>query len=906
MKKTKKTILGHSGDLIQLIDRKNDTIKDNSKEIQNIQQNNIIINNNNSKNNQIKKEQFEPINNNNQKIIKKDTNKSNHNNFYSNNNIITILRVRPESEEEVNYSNINIIKIENSTTMKLISPIEYNSFIEGSKYLNNEKGIEVTQTKEYIYKFDYIFDKDSQQNIIYQYSASFLVDNIFEGFNSTIFAYGSTGTGKTYTMFGTEDKPGIIVRAINQILNTMENKGLNFQYNLQMSYFEIYNESIYDLLSGEDKINNKKKKLAENSLNNKDDDLIKFNNKKNNNNKFFLMGITKKVIKSQEEAYQILLEANEKRSKGVTSHNINSTRSHCILQINIINKIDDIKYNNNLNNINLIKDKEKTKFGKFILVDLAGAEKIAEIKPNTDNFYINKSIFTLTNCINGLIHNKNAFYIPWRDGKLTRILKEPLSGNSKVVMIANISPSLMVIDDTYNTLNFAKKIKLVKTNAQKNIGNQGFHIDKFDSVIQNLKNQIALVKNEIKQQELQNNTIYNEEPNEDIVNYDNDEKWNEILEEYINKINEHFQKEIDINKKINDIELKISNTNNENYFNELNNNINKNDVKNNVNKLNDYQVTITSLYSKRYDLVRKRANIQLLIYKETKKDKNNNENIGIGNYLMYVYNYYINLINHLQYSNRKYKIDNDIARKENQIQALNAQIQLRDDCLKDIREKTGNKNISYNLKRLIDLEEINLDPCININTIERNNNLEQFANSIIMASNKQTMKRNISMPFLKNQANILKSNKQKYTKNINNNENNSLPLIKNNNYFDKNKKINTINNDVLSSSIVKKRIPSGYLLRNQRSKFSNLKSNLVGQYKKYYNLYHISNNYHVGNFNAGNPSYNRQKIVGKELNNRNNVSSLDFERDYTNKVKTLLKKNYIFRYNNSPYSLDNI
>ena len=888
----KKKIIGHSNDLIQLMDRK----KDNSKEMQQ---------NKNTINNQIKKIQPQSIiiNNNQKNLNKNINNKRNLNSSFNDNNIITILRIRPESEEEINYSNINIIKIESSTTVKLISPTEYNSFIDGSKYLNNEKGIEVTKTKEYYFKFDYIFDKDSQQNEVYLYSTSFLVNNIFEGFNSMVFAYGNTGSGKTYTMFGTGDKPGVIVRAINQILNMMESKGINNEYNLQMSYFEIYNESIYDLLSDGDK-NNKKKKLAESSNNNKDEDLIKFNNIKNNN-KSFLMGITKKIIQSQEEAFEILSKANKSRSRGITSQNTNSTRSHCILQINIINKTTNIKNNNNLNSINLIEDREKTKFGKFMLVDLAGSEKVAEIKPNSDNFYINKSLFTLTNCVNGLINNKNNYYIPWRDSKLTRILKEPLSGNSKIVMIANISPSSMVIDDTFNTLNFAKKIKLVKINAQKNIGNQAIRIDKFDFVIQDLKNQINMVKNEIKQQEMDSSIVNNEEKNEyeDIVNYDSGEKWNEMLQESINKINEHFQKEIAINKQINELELKVSNINNENYFNELNNNNNQNNIKNNIKKLNDYQVKITSLFGKRHELIRKRANIQLLINNETRKDKNNNDNNGIGSYLMHVYNYYINLINQLQYKSRKYKIDNDIERKDKQIQNLNEQILLRDNCLKEIKQKLGN-NVSYNIKSLIDIEELNMDPCVDIKALENNNNLEQFVNNVISPNNKKIMKRNISMPFLRNQTNTLKAEKKNFSNNEINKINNSLPRIKQNSYFIKSIKVNTIANDS-SSSLVKKRIPSGYLLRNQQSKFSNVKSNLFNQYKKYYNLYHISNNYHVGNFNAGNPSFNKLKNSPKKINNKN-TSSLDFESDYTNKVKTLLKKNYIFRFNNSPYSLDNI
>ena len=313
----KRRFIPKSQDLIKLKDRKTD----NNKNSQKAQQNQNIINNL-IKIEEVKQNKIED----NKETIKQNininyknnfNNKISHNNRYNNvineninstpnaylNNIITVLRIRPESEKEREYSNIDIIKIENSTSMKLVSPTEYNSFIEGTKYLKNEKGLEVTGTKEYNYKFNFILDQNSQQNDAYQYSASFLVNNIFEGFNSTLFAYGSTGSGKTYTMMGTETNPGIVFRCINQILNIMENNGINAQYDLQITYFEIYNENIYDLLSGEDKNNAKLRKMVENTPKiNKDDDLIKFNNKKNNNglyNKFFLMGITKKIINSQ-------------------------------------------------------------------------------------------------------------------------------------------------------------------------------------------------------------------------------------------------------------------------------------------------------------------------------------------------------------------------------------------------------------------------------------------------------------------------------------------------------------------------------------------------------------------------------------------------------------------------------
>ena len=909
----KRRFIPKSQDLIKLKDRKTD----NNKNSQKAQQNQNIINNL-IKIEEVKQNKIED----NKETIKQNINinyKNNfnnniiHNNRYNNvinvnesknnpqnaylNNIITILRIRPESDKEKEYSNIDIIKIENSKSMKLVSPTEYNSFIDGTKYLKDEKGLEVTATKEYNYKFNYIFAQNSQQNDIYQYSTSFLVSNIFEGFNSTIFAYGSTGSGKTYTMMGTETNPGIVLRSINQILNIMENNGINAQYDLQITYFEIYNENIYDLLSGEDKNNSKLRKMIENSPKmNKDNDLIKFNNKKNNNglyNKFFLIGLTKKIINSQDEAFQIITEANKKRSTGVTSQNNNSSRSHCVLQINIVNKtMNADNFENNLINDNLIEDKESTKYGKLILIDMAGNEKVAEIKPNTDNFYINKSLFTLSNCINGLINNKNSNYIPWRDSKLTRLLKDSLTGNSKVVMIANISPSLLVIDDTYNTLNFANKIKQLKVNVQKNTGNKAIRIDKFDSVIESLKAQIINVKNELKNQE-DNSGIYNEDQIDgNISNEDNEKIWSDILQRYTQEISDHFKKEIDICKKINDIELKIMNINKQDK-----NKMSQNDIHNNASKLNDYQIEVTSLYGERFELIKQRRNIQIIINKETKKDTNNPDVMNMGKYLMYVYKYYINLINQLQEKNRRNRIENDIQRKDNQIKTLNEQIKLRDNLLNDIRQKS---NIPNNFKNMVDLKELNIDPCNDIYSIRREKNINKFVNSVVNDGNIiQMMKRNISMPILRNKPNGLKGSNST----INNNSlivDSPLPLIRKNNYF------NNSQNNTNKFSSFGKRIPSGYLLRDNK-RINNLKSNLIGEYKKYYNIYHISNNYHMQNFNVSNPYYKRNKNLsfGVKIKNQSS-SSLNFENDYAKKVKTILNKNIISRYRNSPYSLDNI
>ena len=787
---------------------------------------------------------------------------------FNNNNIITILRVRPENAYEKRYSNINIIKIESSSFMKLISPIEYNHYIEGTKYINGDRGIEISKTEKYSYEFDYIFDYTAQQSKVYEYSAEFLVRNIFEGFNSTIFAYGAIGSGKSYTMFGTNDKPGIIIRSINQMFTIMKEQKINLNYFLQMSYYKIYNETIIDLLSDED-----------NQIFNQEENITKINFKNNigKNKKSFFMDITKKIISSPEEAYQIL-------SSGVKNKNIkdknNTSKAHYIVEIDIINNPNKVSDNNFPN-----------KYGKFILIDLAGFEKVAKIKPNTENFYINKSLFTLTTCINALINNHSTIHIPWRDSKLTMILKDYLSGNSKIVMIANISPSFLVIEETFSTLNFAKKIKRVKTNAQKNTENDEIRNDKYDSIIESLKAQISNVKKEININEKLNNSMVSScAKNNESYEEDNSINGNELLENCVDEIKKHFNKEIELNKQINDVEFNIIKINKENYFNRVNDKVSKLNIKEEAKKLNDYQLKINSLYSKRYHLIQRRKNIQAMISKESKKDNN------LGKYLMYSYKYYINLINQLQSKNRQNKIDADRIRKGDQILNLSQQIKIRDNYLQDLKEKIGKHNVSFNLKRLIKFEELDLDPCLEISFIKKESNLNKFANKVIIPSEKK-MSRNFSMPSLSGgMPSLRKKGKIKIIK-----PNSLLPYLK------KKKIISCLKSTKNDSSIFKKKVPLGFFIRNER-KGNSIRKNFFDHFQKYYNIYHISNNYHVGNFHYANPNYMKNKNSGNKINktSKSRIISNKFEDYYEKKVKTILSKNYVSRYNNSPYSLENI
>ena len=151
------------------------------------------------------------------------------------------------------------------------------------------------------------------------------------------------------------------------------------------------------------------------------------------------------------------------------------------------------------------------------------------------------------------------------------------------------------------------------------------------------------------------------------------------------------------------------------------------------------------------------------------------------------------------------------------------------------------------------------------------------------------------MPKLTNDGPLLRS-----IQNIKYKNNNQIfPHISKNNSNPKNS-----NNSKNDTSIFQKRIPSGFILRNL-GKGNNIRNKYNGQYQKYYNIYHVSNNYHVGNFRAANPNYLKNKNFGKRNDKLSSISNR-FESDYENKVRTILNKNVIFRYNNSPYSLENI
>ena len=436
-------------------------------------------------------------------------------------NIIIAIRLRPLLPDEKKISDIKTISTYENSTLRLLMPVNFNPY-EKTNYINFEN----VKIKQYKYNFDYAFNENTTQEEIYNLTAKNFISNILNGFNSTIITYGGTGTGKTYTMIGNGKEPGIIIRIINDLFHEFQNENLDSLYQIQMSYFEIYNEIIYDLL-------------------NKNNTIEILNDPKKG---FIISGISKKKINNSIEGYKILIQGNRNRKEGKNSFNKNSSRSHVILKIQIVKK-----FLNNFININntLINYAEQSEFGELILVDLAGAEKDKKFTKNSEGYYINKSLFVLSNCMNSLVNMKNTNFIHWRDSKLTKILKKYLSGNSKIVMIANISPSIISIKDTLFTIQFCESVKGIKVNAQKNTIFEPVHISKYDKIIDELKLQIANVKEEIN---IKNEEILNKSNSKSNSSYIIDNEEDDI----INKMSNHFKKEIKICQKIIQIEKKNS------------------------------------------------------------------------------------------------------------------------------------------------------------------------------------------------------------------------------------------------------------------------------------------------------------------------------------------------------------
>uniref|UniRef100_A0A7M4FEF0 Kinesin-like protein n=1 Tax=Crocodylus porosus TaxID=8502 RepID=A0A7M4FEF0_CROPO len=373
------------------------------------------------------------------------------------------LRIRPINEAELEEGASIIAHRVGDQMVVLMDPSE-----------DPDDILRANRSREKTFIFDMVFDQKATQEEVYVSTTKSLVGGVISGYNATVFAYGPTGAGKTYTMLGMDCEPGIYIRTLNDLFRALEATSDSMDYTVSMSYLEIYNEVIRDLLNPSSGFLD----LREDSR-----------------GSIQIAGITEVSTTNAQEIMQLLTKGNKERTQEPTAANKTSSRSHAVLQVTVkrMSRVKDIT--------------EEARVGRLFMVDLAGSERAAQTqnrgKRMKEGAHINRSLLALGNCINALSEKggSRGQYVNFRDSKLTRLLKDSLGGNSRTVMIAHISPASMYFEESRTTLIYAYRAKNIKTRVKRNLLNVSYHIAQYTSIISDLRREIERLKAKIENQE---------------------------------------------------------------------------------------------------------------------------------------------------------------------------------------------------------------------------------------------------------------------------------------------------------------------------------------------------------------------------------------------------------------------
>ncbi|XP_056626635.1 kinesin-like protein KIF19 [Triplophysa dalaica] len=370
------------------------------------------------------------------------------------------LRIRPLSDAELEEGATIIAHKVDDQMVVLMDPME-----------DPDDILRAHRSREKTYMFDVGFDYSATQDEVYRSTTKGLIEGLISGYNATVFAYGPTGCGKTYTMLGTDREPGIYVRTLNDLFKAIEETSDDMQYSVSMSYLEIYNEMIRDLLNPSSGFLD----LREDSK-----------------GEIQVAGITEVSTINAREIMELLMKGNKQRTQEPTAANQTSSRSHAVLQVVVQQKsrCRDIL--------------QEVRFARLFMIDLAGSERASQTQNRgqrlKEGAHINRSLLALGNCINALSEKNGNKFVNFRDSKLTRLLKDSLGGNSRTVMIAHISPASLAFEDSRNTLTYADRAKSIRTRVKRNLLNVSYHIAQYTSIISDLRSEIQRLKKKIADQ----------------------------------------------------------------------------------------------------------------------------------------------------------------------------------------------------------------------------------------------------------------------------------------------------------------------------------------------------------------------------------------------------------------------
>uniref|UniRef100_A0A6A7FVA2 Kinesin-like protein n=2 Tax=Hirondellea gigas TaxID=1518452 RepID=A0A6A7FVA2_9CRUS len=364
-----------------------------------------------------------------------------------------VVRVRPLSEKELRDGHASTVKVNQTMcSVEVTNPNNASSLSNSSD--------EPPKT----FTFDSVFGIDSKQVDVYNLAARPIVENVLEGYNGTIFAYGQTGTGKTFTMEGVRDTPelkGIIPNSFAHIFGHIAKAEEDQKFLVRVSYLEIYNEEVRDLLRSDQSARLEVKERPDVGV--------------------YVKDLITHVVHNADEMDKIMTLGNKNRSVGATNMNTHSSRSHAIFTITI--ECAQIGPD----------AKQHWRVGKLHLVDLAGSERQSKTGATGQRLKeaskINLSLSTLGNVISALVDGRST-HIPYRNSKLTRLLQDSLGGNSKTVMCANVGPADYNYDETISTLRYANRAKSICNQARVNEDPKDALLRKLQEEINKLKEQL--------------------------------------------------------------------------------------------------------------------------------------------------------------------------------------------------------------------------------------------------------------------------------------------------------------------------------------------------------------------------------------------------------------------------------
>uniref|UniRef100_UPI0037E98CE0 kinesin-like protein KIF18A n=1 Tax=Semicossyphus pulcher TaxID=241346 RepID=UPI0037E98CE0 len=386
-----------------------------------------------------------------------------------------VVRVRPTSDTEKRENCRNVVQVVDNN-MLIFDPKEEDMSCFGSQRVRNRnRNINKRANKDLKFVFDHVFNEDSTQVDIFENTTKGVLDGVMNGFNCTVFAYGATGAGKTHTMLGSQNDPGVMYRTMKELFKRMDDAKEEKEFAVAVSYLEVYNEQIRDLLANAGPL------------------AVREDSSKG----VVVQGLTLHQPKSAEHILEALDSGNRNRTQHPTDMNATSSRSHAVFQIYLRQQDKTASLNPNVC------------VAKMSLIDLAGSERASATNAKgarlREGANINRSLLALGNVINALADPKSKkTHIPYRDSKLTRLLKDSLGGNCRTVMIANVSPSSKSYDDTCNTLKYANRAKEIKSSLKSNVVSLDSHIGQYAVICEKQKQEILQLKQKLKEYEEKN------------------------------------------------------------------------------------------------------------------------------------------------------------------------------------------------------------------------------------------------------------------------------------------------------------------------------------------------------------------------------------------------------------------